>query len=203
MQLSLNLHIENIDAILCRTSGNLCLSFSALSCGLSDNRSIETPQVTAFIRRKKTSYNQIAIILGASGGALFALLFSFSLLVFFYLRKRNGEVAYTASMRNLSFAFPVYHCTMLTMVLIFKLWTGTDMRNWNAAKVFSYKEVKAATNNFKEVIGRGSFGSVYLGKLPDGKLVAVKVRFDRSQLGADSFINEVCYPNIGKYNLFY
>lgn len=65
------------------------------------------------------------------------------------------------------------------------------MQNWNAEKIFSYKEIKAATNNFKEVIGRGSFGPVYLGKLPDGKVVAVKVRFDRSQLGADSFSNEV------------
>lgn len=66
-----------------------------------------------------------------------------------------------------------------------------ELRNWNSAKVFSYKEIKVATNNFKEVIGRGSFGSVYLGKLPEGKLVAVKVRFDKTQLGADSFINEV------------
>jgi len=66
-----------------------------------------------------------------------------------------------------------------------------DMRNWAAAKVFSYKEIKVATRNLKEVIGKGSFGSVYLGKLPDGKSVAVKVRFDKSQLGADSFINEV------------
>lgn len=66
-----------------------------------------------------------------------------------------------------------------------------DLRNWGAAKVFSYKEIKAATGNFKEVIGRGSFGSVYLGKLPDGKSVAVKVRLDKTQLGADSFINEV------------
>lgn len=69
--------------------------------------------------------------------------------------------------------------------------TAAEMKNWNAAKVFSYKEIKAATNNFKEVIGRGSFGSVYLGKLPDGKQVAVEVRFDKTQLGADSFINEV------------
>lgn len=66
-----------------------------------------------------------------------------------------------------------------------------EMWNWNTARVFSYKEIKAATNNLKEVIGRGSFGSVYLGKLHDGKLVAVKVRFDKTQLGADSFINEV------------
>lgn len=78
---------------------------------------------------------------------------------------------------------------------------ATEMRKWNAAKVFSYKEIKAATNNFKEVIGRGSFGSVYLGKLRDGKLVAVKVRFDKSQLGADSFINEVHYLNSSLYTL--
>lgn len=77
---------------------------------------------------------------------------------------------------------------------------ATDMRNWNAATIFSYKEIKSATNNFKEVIGRGSFGSVYLGKLPDGKQVAVKVRFDKTQLGADSFINEVCPLN--SYILF-
>lgn len=65
------------------------------------------------------------------------------------------------------------------------------MRNWNSAKILSYKEIKTATHNFKEVLGRGSFGSVYIGKFPEGKLVAVKVRFDKSQLGADSFINEV------------
>ena len=72
---------------------------------------------------------------------------------------------------------------------------AVDMRNWKAARIFSYKEIKVATNNFKEVIGRGSFGSVYLGKLSDGKLVAVKVRFDKTQLGADSFVNEVFCSN--------
>ncbi|KNA09456.1 hypothetical protein SOVF_153340 [Spinacia oleracea] len=66
-----------------------------------------------------------------------------------------------------------------------------EIRNWNAARVFSYKEIKKATNNFKDIIGKGSFGSVYLGKLPDGKMIAVKVRSDNTQLGADSFVNEV------------
>lgn len=68
------------------------------------------------------------------------------------------------------------------------------MQNWNTSRIFSHKEIKSATRNFKEVIGRGSFGAVYRGKLPDGKQVAVKVRFDRTQLGADSFINEVKRP---------
>lgn len=64
--------------------------------------------------------------------------------------------------------------------------------NSNAAKSFSYREIKVSTRNFKQALGRGSFGSVYLGKLSDGKLTAVKVRFDKTQLGGDSFINEVC-----------
>jgi len=65
------------------------------------------------------------------------------------------------------------------------------MRKWNTARRFSFKEIKVATNSFKDTIGRGSFGSVYLGKLPDSQRVAVKVHFDPSQLVADCFINEV------------
>ncbi|KAL6572491.1 hypothetical protein OROMI_013449 [Orobanche minor] len=58
------------------------------------------------------------------------------------------------------------------------------MQDCIAAKSYSYKEIKAATKNFKEVIGRGSFGSVFVGKFPNGKQVAVKLRHDNSQLGA-------------------
>ncbi|KAK6141836.1 hypothetical protein DH2020_024420 [Rehmannia glutinosa] len=69
--------------------------------------------------------------------------------------------------------------------------SAMDVQRWGSARIFTYKEIKATTNNFKEAIGRGSFGCVYVGKLSSGKLVAVKVRFDKTQLGADSFINEV------------
>lgn len=73
-----------------------------------------------------------------------------------------------------------------------------DMRDWKAAKSYSYKEIKAATNNFKEIIGRGSFGPVFVGKLADKRQVVVKVRYDRTRLGADSFVNEVptVLPNL-------
>ncbi|KAI4354376.1 hypothetical protein L6164_003243 [Bauhinia variegata] len=151
-----------------RTSGNLCLTFSTTSCddGASvSNPSIEAPQVTIIPKKKHSSHNSLAIILGMVGGALFALLM-LSLLVLLYMTKKRYAASYTSGMEM-------------------------DKRNWGAAKVFSYKEIKAATSKFKEVIGKGSFGSVYLGKLPDGKSVAVKVRFDKTQLGADSFINEV------------
>ncbi|MQM09845.1 hypothetical protein Taro_042730 [Colocasia esculenta] len=39
---------------------------------------------------------------------------------------------------------------------------------------FSYTELRQATDNFSVKLGQGGFGSVYLGKLPDGSRVAVK-----------------------------
>ncbi|GFZ17608.1 leucine-rich repeat protein kinase family protein [Actinidia rufa] len=157
----------NRESLEVRTSGNLCLSFSLLTCnGVSRNRSHETPEGTIiFTKKQHDVHNHLGVVLGAVGGAVLALFF-LSILAFLYTRGNKTEVTYTTR-------------------------AETDIRNWNAAKFFTYKEIKAATNNFKEVIGRGSFGSVYLGKLQDGNLVAVKVRFDKSQLGADSFINEV------------
>ncbi|KAG6545159.1 hypothetical protein Mapa_013424 [Marchantia paleacea] len=38
-----------------------------------------------------------------------------------------------------------------------------------SALSFSLKEIKAITNNYKTLIGKGGFGSVYRGKLPDGE----------------------------------
>ncbi|KAJ6710932.1 hypothetical protein OIU74_011733 [Salix koriyanagi] len=157
-----SLNRENLEV---STSGNPCLSFSTLSCNdVSSNPSIETPQVTIFTRKKPDKNTHMAIILGAIGGTLLALLVIY-LSVVLYMRREGTEITYSER--------------------------AVDMRNWKAARIFSYKEIKVATHNFKEVIGRGSFGSVYLGKLSDGKMVAVKVRFDKTQLGADSFVNEV------------
>ncbi|KAM7264127.1 hypothetical protein ACFE04_001810 [Oxalis oulophora] len=158
----------NRESLEIRTSGNLCLSFSTMTCNndaSSNNPSIQAPEVTILPNKKPTTPNHLAIILSAIGGVIFAL-FLISIAVFLYIKKDRDEVTY-------------------------KPRTSIEMRNWNSARVFSYKEIKAATNNFKEVIGRGSFGSVYVGKLSDGKIVAVKVRFDKTQIGADSFVNEV------------
>ncbi|GMH27922.1 hypothetical protein Nepgr_029765 [Nepenthes gracilis] len=157
----------NRDSLLVRTSGNLCLSFSATTCyNGSSNPYIEPPQFTIFSRRKHTARKHIAIMIVATAGGIFVIVL-ISILVFLYIRRKGKELSHTAR-------------------------TKIEMRNWNgSAKVFSYREIKSATNCFKQKIGHGSFGSVYIGKLSDGKMVAVKVRFDKTQLGADSFINEV------------
>lgn len=135
------------------------------------NTSIDAPKVSVFNKKKQNLHSHLAVVLGAVGGVLLVLIIVF-ILAFLYTRRNKNKTEFKPKE---------------------SLQADLQMINCNAAKVFSYREIKVATRNFKQALGRGSFGSVYLGKLPDGKLTAVKVRFDKTQLGSDSFINEVCY----------
>ncbi|KAL8488993.1 hypothetical protein ACS0TY_024579 [Phlomoides rotata] len=59
---------------------------------------------------------------------------------------------------------------------------------------FNFQTLRKATKNFNQtnLLGRGGFGPVYLGKLDDGRLVAVKkLAVDRSQQGESEFLAEV------------
>ncbi|KAL4621425.1 hypothetical protein ACB092_06G226700, partial [Castanea dentata] len=69
---------------------------------------------------------------------------------------------------------------------------------------FSHKELKIATNGFHKSnkIGAGGFGSVYKGKLQDGKVVAVKMLSVESSQGHNKFISEIAsLSNIKHENL--
>ncbi|XP_020222132.2 LEAF RUST 10 DISEASE-RESISTANCE LOCUS RECEPTOR-LIKE PROTEIN KINASE-like 1.2 [Cajanus cajan] len=58
---------------------------------------------------------------------------------------------------------------------------------------FSYSELEEATNFFDPArqLGDGGFGTVYFGKLHDGRLVAVKRMYENSDKGVEQFANEV------------
>ncbi|KAI3768112.1 hypothetical protein L2E82_18544 [Cichorium intybus] len=55
---------------------------------------------------------------------------------------------------------------------------------------FKYSEIKKLTNSFHEKLGKGGYGSVYKGQLPDGRLVAVKL-LGKAMGNGEDFINEV------------
>ncbi|KAF0935851.1 hypothetical protein E2562_036370 [Oryza meyeriana var. granulata] len=69
---------------------------------------------------------------------------------------------------------------------------------------FTYKELARVTENFSpsNKIGEGGFGSVYKGKLRNGKFVAVKVLSSESKQGVKEFLNELmAISNISHENL--
>ncbi|XP_043719574.1 putative receptor protein kinase ZmPK1 [Telopea speciosissima] len=66
---------------------------------------------------------------------------------------------------------------------------------------FTYKELRKATNNFKDELGRGSSGAVYKGVLRDDRVVAVKRLGDVIQ-GEEEFWAEVTtFGRINHMNL--
>ncbi|XP_030967090.1 probable LRR receptor-like serine/threonine-protein kinase At1g07650 isoform X1 [Quercus lobata] len=58
---------------------------------------------------------------------------------------------------------------------------------------FTFRQIKAATNNFDAAnkLGQGGFGAVYKGTLLDGTIIAVKQLSSKSKQGNREFVNEI------------
>lgn len=69
-------------------------------------------------------------------------------------------------------------------------------------RAFSYSEVVSMTDDFRQMIGKGGFGKVYLGLIPDGENVAVKTLSLSELQGHKEFISEVRYIN-ALVNIFF
>ncbi|XP_052200151.1 putative serine/threonine-protein kinase isoform X2 [Diospyros lotus] len=77
-------------------------------------------------------------------------------------------------------------------------------RGLQTFQAFTYNELKASTNNFRSSskIGRGGFGTVYKGKLEDGRVIAVKMLSVESKQGDREFMAEIAsMSNVSHDNL--
>ncbi|VFQ87178.1 unnamed protein product [Cuscuta campestris] len=65
--------------------------------------------------------------------------------------------------------------------------------DYHGVQRFDYSELEAATENFhpKHELGDGGFGSVYKGKLRDGRVVAVKRLYENNCKRVEQFMNEI------------
>ncbi|KAK6149494.1 hypothetical protein DH2020_017019 [Rehmannia glutinosa] len=70
---------------------------------------------------------------------------------------------------------------------------GDELSGVHNVNLYSYKELKIATNDFSPAnkIGEGGFGSVYKGKLKNGQMAAVKVLSSESRQGVREFLTEI------------
>lgn len=60
---------------------------------------------------------------------------------------------------------------------------------------YTKTELENITQNFRQEIGRGGFGGVFAGTLPDKTRVAVK-KLESAEQGTNEFVTEVIYERL-------
>ncbi|KAF7027295.1 hypothetical protein CFC21_039347 [Triticum aestivum] len=161
------------DCAGCVDSGGLCrvnTVYDMLECHCPDG-------VSDFIicgggsTRMKTIFIIVGAVLGA--GAIF-------LFVFFVLhqrKKKKQAIASNEFMRSGS--------SMTTY--------SKDLELGGSPHIFTFEELEVATDGFSasRELGDGGFGTVYKGKLKDGRVVAVKRLYKNNYRRVEQFLNEV------------
>lgn len=124
----------------------------------------------------KKRKSKLGMILGTAGAALLILVIA--LAIFVIVWRKKAIHSYFPS-RSISVTTPKSD--------------REDGSVYFGVHVFSYKELQEITENFDESneLGDGGFGTVYYGKLRDGREVAVKRLYEHSVKRMEQFMNEV------------
>ncbi|CAI0450714.1 unnamed protein product [Linum tenue] len=134
--------------------------------------------------RPTSCYDGICFLgVGAAVGSVAIMLVLFLI----YLRRRRQQ-QYSATGSSLLsrsiFSYPSSKSKV-------ELEKGTS--KYFGVQVFTYAELEEATNNFhsSNELGDGGFGTVYYGKLKDGRTVAVKRLYESNYKRVEQFMNEI------------
>ncbi|KAH9795080.1 protein kinase domain-containing protein [Citrus sinensis] len=153
----------------CRGRGGQCQSDSMGNFQCAETRECNDDGGNFQCENERTGNRKLRLKLllglGASAIAIGILIF-----IAFYFRRKFSSYNSTESCLNIE----------------------TFLRNYGSPspKRYGYADIKKMTNSFKYKLGQGGYGSVYKGKLLDGRNVAVKVLND-SKGNGEEFINEV------------
>ncbi|XP_019105158.1 LEAF RUST 10 DISEASE-RESISTANCE LOCUS RECEPTOR-LIKE PROTEIN KINASE-like 1.2 [Beta vulgaris subsp. vulgaris] len=116
---------------------------------------------------------KVGIGIGAAAGCLFI-----TITLFVFVRSKKD-----------------YHSSsFLPSQKISQLSTSVEEKSsYFGAQLFSYEELQQATNSFEfsKELGKGGFGTVYYGKLQDGREVAIKRLYEKHSKQVAQFMNEL------------
>ncbi|XP_048422230.1 LEAF RUST 10 DISEASE-RESISTANCE LOCUS RECEPTOR-LIKE PROTEIN KINASE-like 1.3 isoform X3 [Pyrus x bretschneideri] len=204
---SLQLQIDNDQCSRCLQSGGQCglntTTNSGFSCFCADRAYASTCNGTSSSSQGGGKKLGIPIGLAVGGAILFGILVGFYF-YYFIQRKKRKLAAETQSkeqptpLTSSSIATPSTNLSQSQSIPSYPSFTSkSDYDNkastYFGVKVFSYTELEEATENFNPAkeLGDGGFGTVYYGKLQDGRVVAVKRLYENNFKRVEQFMNEV------------
>ncbi|GLJ09784.1 hypothetical protein SUGI_0115840 [Cryptomeria japonica] len=155
--------IPNETCTVCEVSGGFC--------------AYHINSIQIYCDRSKSKSQTWKIILAAIGGTALVK----AVVAFFIYKMRRRKASPTQGTSDFS------HCQGTVIEGAQKGYMLGTLR------IFSYQELQQATNFFDDQneLGDGGYGAVYLGKLEDGRAVAVKRLHQENSRRFEQFINEV------------
>ncbi|CAO2180814.1 unnamed protein product [Urochloa humidicola] len=154
----------------CMASGGECVYDNtglSFSCNCSGS-----------LRPDKCGQNSKGVKIGIAGGTVGGILVVGILVLVWYKRKRRKQVGAPNGFMRSESSMQSY---------------SKDLELGGSPHIFTYEELEEATDGFSDSreLGDGGFGTVYKGKLRDGRVVAVKRLYKNNYKRVEQFINEV------------
>ncbi|CAL2248148.1 unnamed protein product [Prunus armeniaca] len=159
---------------------------------------IDNPKLPSAKGKKK----EIAIGLAVGGAILFGIFVGFY--IYSFIQKKKKKLAALAQSKEIptpltskSIATPSTNLSQSQSIPSYPSFNSKSDYDkgstYFGVQVFSYTELEEATENFNPAkeLGDGGFGTVYYGKLQDGRVVAVKRLYENNFKRVEQFMNEV------------